>query len=282
MKKIGYIDYYIDEWHAHHGFETVKAYNEKTGEDFAIAAVWAETDKADGLTTEEFCAKYGVKKCATIAELASEVDYFIILSPDNSEKKLDYAKEAFQYGKKVFLDKTFADSYASAVAIYEEAKKTGTKFFSSSSLRYASELDAYKDGAQSVFVLGSGVTLEDYAVHYLEIIVACMGVGAKQVRFEQRGNQEWAEIEYSDGRKANFAISMAASYLDFAVYVADKTGDSAFLPIASDFFGNQMADVLRFFKTGEVSFDSAQTLELMKIRDGVLKSKAEAGVWVQL
>ena len=136
--------------------------------------------------------------------------------------------------------------------------------------------------AKSVFVLGSGVTLEDYAVHYLEIIVACMGLGAKQVRFEQRGNQEWAEIVYADGRKATFAISMAASYLDFGVYVADKAGDSAFLPITSDFFGLQMADILNFFKTGEVSFDVAQTLELMKIRDGILKSKAEAGAWVTL
>ena len=237
MKKIGYIDYYIDEWHAHHGFETVKAYNEKSGEDFAITAVWAEKDKEGGLSTEDFCKQYGVKKCATIAELAEEVDYFIILSPDNAEKKLGYAKEAFKYGKPTFMDKTFTDSYASAEAIFEEAKKTGPKFFSSSSLRYASELNAYMGMAKSIFVLGSGVTLADYAVHYLEIIVACMGVGAKQVCFEQRGNQEWANIEYMDGRKASFGISMAASYLDFSVFVADKDGDSQFFPIASDFFG---------------------------------------------
>jgi predicted dehydrogenase len=143
MKKIGYIDYYVDEWHAHHGFETVKAYNEKTGDAFAITAVWAEKDKEGGLSTEAFCAKYGVKKCATIAELAEEVDYFIILSPDNSEKKLGYAKEAFKYGKPTFMDKTFCDSYASAVAIFDEAKKRGVDFFSSSSLRYASELNPY-------------------------------------------------------------------------------------------------------------------------------------------
>ena len=75
---------------------------------------------------------------------------------------------------------------------------------------------------------------------------------------------------------------MAASYLDFAVFVADDNNDSAFMPIASDFFGGQMADVLRFFTTGEQSFDGAETLELMKARDGILKSKAENGAWITL
>lgn len=282
MKKIGYIDYYLDEWHAHHGFETIKAYNDAHGTDFAVTAVWAEIDKDGGMTTDEFCAKYGVKKCATIEELAEQVEYLYILAPDNSEKKLAYAKAAFGSGKRVFLDKTFAENYAAAQAIFAEAEKTGTAFFSSSALRYATELNAYLGTAKSVFVLGSGASLEDYAVHYLEIIVACMGVGIERVRFEQRGNQEWAEMVYADGRKATFAISMAASYLDFAVFVADKDGDSAFLPIASDFFGGQMADVLRFFETGKPSFDGAQTLELMKVRDAILKSKAEAGAWVNL
>ena len=94
-----------------------------------------------------------MKKCATIAELASEVDYFIILSPDNSEKKLEYAKEAFKYGKRTFMDKTFCDSYASAVAIFDEAKKTGVKFFSSSSLRYATELNPYMGAPFFLFTL---------------------------------------------------------------------------------------------------------------------------------
>lgn len=282
MKKIGYIDYYLDEWHAHHGFETIKAYNEKTGADYQVVAAWGEIDKQGGLTNKEFCERYGIKLCSTIAELAGEVDYLIILSPDNAEKKLGYAKEVFAFGKPTFLDKTFADSYPSAQAIFDEAKKTGTAFFSSSALRYATELNPYMGTAKSIFVLGSGANIVDYAVHYLEIIAVCMGIGAKAVKWEQRGNQEWAEIVYADGRKATLAISMAASYLDFGVFVADKDGDSVYLPITSDFFGNQMADVLRFFESGKCSFDTKQTLELMKIRDGILQSKTEAGVWVTL
>ncbi len=282
MKKIGYIDYYLDEYHAHQGFKSLKVYNEKNGTDFAVTAVYAEKDCENGMTTDEFCAKYGIEKCASIAELGEKVDYLIILSPDNSEKKLGYAKQAFLTGKPTFLDKTFTDSYASALEICEASKKTGTPFFSASPLRYADELNAYMGTAKSILVMGSGVDLKDYAVHYLEIIMATMGVGVKQACWEQRANQEWMHLEYADGRKATAAISMNASYLDFVMFVADKDGDSAIVPITSDIFANQMAGVLNFFTTGEVTFAKEQTLELMKVRDAILKSKAEAGVWVQL
>lgn len=282
MKKIGYIDYYLDEWHAHHGFETIKTCNEKNGTDYQITAAWAETDNAKGISNAAFCRKYGIKKCETIAQLGEEVDYIIILSPDNAEKKLGYALEAFKTGKYIFMDKTFTDSYASAKAIYQAAAQANVKFFSSSSLRYATELAPYNGTATSTLVMGSGASLEDYAVHYLEIIMKTMGVGVKCVKWEQRGNQEWAELIYNDGRKATFAISIAASYIDFYVLLAKDDGDSVFLPLQSDFFGEQMADILRFFETGEPSFSSMETLELMKVRDGILKSKAEGGVCVNL
>ena len=282
MKRIGLIDYYLDEWHAHHAFETVKACNEKNGSDFAITAVWAETDKQGGMSTDEYCAKHGVEKCASIEELGKKVDYLMILSPDNAEKKLGYAKQAFKVCKRVFLDKTFAENFESAAEIHKAAEASNAQYFSSSALRYATEIAPYNGTAKSVFVFGSGASLVDYAVHYLEIIIKMMGIGIDKVRHEQRGNQEWAEIVYASGKKATFAISIGASYLDFSVFVADDKNDSAFLPITSDFFGAQMADILHFFETGKTSFNGLETLELMKARDGIMKSKSENGAWITL
>ncbi len=281
MKKIGYIDYYLDEYHAHRGITSLKELNEQNGTDYTVTHVWAEIDKEGGLSTADFCAKYGVESCATIAELTEKVDYIIILAPDNSERKLDYALEAIKARKPIFLDKTFTDSYASAVKIFETAKEYGTKFFSASSLRYATELSEYTGTADSVLVWGSGVDLIDYAVHYIEIVMKTMGKGAKSVCWEKRGDQEWAEIVYADGRKATLCISMGGDYFGFYVFPT-QNGHSKYLPIASNIFGLQMADVVRFFETGEVSFDTDETLELMKIRDGILQSKAQKGVWVEL
>ena len=281
MKKIGYIDYYLDEYHAHKGFVSLKELNEENGTDYQITHVWAEKDKEGGLSTAEFCEKYGVEACSTIAELTEKVDYIIILSPDNSERKLDFAKEALKAGKPVFLDKTFTDSYASAKEIFETAKKYNTPFFSASSLRYATELSSYTGTADSLLVWGSGVDMIDYAVHYLEILMKTMGMGVKSVRWELRGDQEWVDVAYADGRKATIVISMGGDYFGFYVFPT-QNGHSAYLPIASNIFKLQMADVLRFFETGVVSFDANETLEIMKVRDAILQSKSLKGACIEL
>lgn len=281
MKKIGLIDYYLDEYHAHVAFKSIGDLNTELGTDFAITAAYAEKDSDGGLTTAQFCEKHGIESKASIAELCSEVDYIIILSPDDNDKKEGYAIEAIKAGKPIFMDKTFTDTYASACRIFDAADKAGVPLFSSSSLRYADELKSYKKNSTSVLVLGSGVTMDKYAVHYLEIIISCMGVGIKTVRHEQRGEQEWVHIGYSDGRQATAVISMG-DYLDFRVFLADSCGKTRNFEILSPIFKLQMADVLRFFETKEVSFDRAETLELMKTLDAILESKENMGKCVEL
>ena len=281
MKRIGIIDYFLDEYHAHVAPKNVDAVSKKLGYDFKIVAAYAERDADGGLTTDEFCEKYSVKRCGSIEELATLVDCFMILAPDNNEKKEGYALEAVKYGKPIFMDKTFTESYESAVRIFDAADKAGVPLFSSSSLRYASELQPYKTDCTSVLVTGSGVELEMYAVHYLEIVISCMGVGIGSVRHEMRGEQEWAHIEYSDGRHATFAISMG-KYLGFRVFLTDRDGITDDIQIGSDIFALQMAAVLKFFKTGAADFDRAETLELMRVYDAIFESKGGNGKWVNL
>lgn len=281
MKKIGYIDYYLDEFHAHAGFDSIGKLNSELGTDYAIVAAYAEKDSEGGMSTAEFCEKYGIESKASIAELCAAVDYVIILSPDDNDKKEGYAIEAIKARKPIFMDKTFTDTYESAVRIFDAADKAGVPLFSSSSLRYAAELQPYMDNSTSVLVMGSGVTMYVYAVHYLEIVISCMGVGIDTVRHEQRGEQEWVHLGYRDGRQATIAISMG-EYMDFHVFLADSCGKTRDFVISSPIFKLQMAAVLRFFETGGESFDRAQTLELMRAKDAIIKSKEENGKCVKL
>ena len=266
MKKIGFIDYYISEWHANNYPEWIKAASEKMGEDFAVAYAWAELDISpeDGVSTDEWCEKYGAEKCGSIAELCEKSDYILILSPSNPEKHLAYAKEAFKCGKNTYVDKTFAPDFDTAKEIFDIAEKYGTRFFSSSALRFADELSKLSPSA-TLKISGGGRSIEEYIIHQIEMAVKVQGVGAGTVSLKKRCGVTKIEISYPDGRASVLSYKSTNSFS-----VNSK-------PIKSQFFVNLISDILRFYLTGEVSFDTAQTPEVIKIRDAVIALSKNGG-----
>ena len=278
MKTIGFIDYFLNEWHANEYPAMIRAYNEKNGTDYQVKYAWEETSTLGGMTTEEWCEKYGAQPCASIEEVCEKSDFVIVLAPSNPEKHLAYAKAVFACGKNPYIDKTFAPDYATAKAIFDLANEYGVQFFSSSALRYADELNAYMGTANTVFTTGGGSNFDEYIIHQIEMAVKCLGVGAEQVRYTKNADQEWVEVAYANGKVAKM---MFAPCMPFAVTVADENG-SNYLPIESAFFDGLIADILHFFATGEKSFDGAQTLEVIKIREGAIQAKSKVGVWVKL
>ena len=279
MKTVGFIDYFLNEWHANEYPAMIKAYNEKNGTDYQVKYAWAEMDIPGGMSTDEWCALHGVIRCNSIKELCAKCDCVFVLAPSNPEKHLEYAKEVFECGKNSYIDKTFAPDYATAKEIYSLAEKYGVKFFSSSALRYAEELNAYMGTAKAISTVGGGSNLDEYIIHQIEMAVKCLGVGAEKVRYSKHADQEWAEVSYSDGR---YATMMFAPCMPFAATVADKEGRSTHLSINSPFFDNLIADIFHFFETGETSFCSCETLEVMKIRERVIEAKSKAGIWLNV
>ena len=107
-KSIGFVDYYISEWHANNYPGWIKEASKVVGEDFEVKYAWAEKDVSlfDGVRTDEWCEKYGVERCATIAELCEKSDFICILAPSDPEKHLEYAREALKFGKYSYWDKS--------------------------------------------------------------------------------------------------------------------------------------------------------------------------------
>ena len=172
MKTIGFVDYYISEWHANNYPQWIKEESEKLGENFVVKYAWAELDKSlvDGVTTEEWCNKFGVEKCNTIGELCEKADYILVLAPSDLDKHLGYAKEVFKFKKNTYIDKTFAPDYKTAKEIFDLAEKYGVKFFSSSALRYSNELDLLPE-TNNIITHGGGGNLDEYIIHQIEMIV---------------------------------------------------------------------------------------------------------------
>ncbi len=276
MYKIGFIDYFIDEWHANNYINWIP----EVSPEFKVCYAWAEADTFEGkMSTDDWCREKNVEKCQSIGELCEKSDFIIILSPSNPEKHLAYATEALRYGKHTYIDKTFAPDLEAAEQIFAAGAAHGTKFFTTSALRYGSELDRVATPAKGVITAGGGSNFDEYVIHQIEMIVKLMGIGAEKVKVESAGKQVTAVISYRDGRMAamNYSPNMA-----FAIDAEGADGAFHNSTVESDFFKALMCTIVTFFQTGEVPFDPAETKEVMAIRGAVIKAEAQLDTWIML
>jgi hypothetical protein len=269
MKKIGFIDYYLSEWHANNYPQWIREANEVLGTDYEVAYAWGELDLSPkyGETSAQWCEKMGVELCATIEEVCEKSDVLLILAPSDPDRHLPYATTALRYGKPTYIDKTFAPNLVDAQKIFALASTYNTPFFSTSALRYAEEL-ADLGEISRLIVTGGGGNLPEYLVHQVEMAVLLLGAPAKNARVESHGNQTVAFVELEGGKEATFIY---APKLPFSVSTEAPDGTPAYRAIKSDFFRGLIADILRFYESGKPSFDTAQTLEVMRMRDMILK-----------
>lgn len=277
MKTVGFIDYFLNEWHANEYPAMIRDYNQKHGTDYAFTCAWAEIDIPGGMTTDEWCKNYGVERASSIEELCKKCDFVFVLAPSNPEKHLEYAQKVFPCGKLTYIDKTFAPDLETARKIYACAEKYGVKFFSSSALRYATELDELK-GSRAIVTTGGGASVEEYIVHQVEMAVKLAQSKAVSLRVENQDAQYFIRVKFQDGQQATMIFASMA----FAVSGQSAVGGSNYLPAQSPFFINLMKDILRFFNTGEVSFPAWETLEVMRIRETIIKGKDKLGEWITL
>ena len=271
MKTIGFIDYYLDEWHANNYPEWIKEAAEKCASDVTLAYAWAEKDSENGLTTKDWCERFSVNECKSIEEICEKSDYLVILSPSNPEKHLEYAKKVLKYGKRTYIDKTFTPDLKEAVEIFEIAERFGTEIFSSSALRYASELTKIKN-ARNLIITGGGRSLEEYIVHQIEQLTVLFGVGANTVRVEEQGEQKLVHIGYNDGKKATMIFAPALPFT--LCYDGEAPG---FSEVRSAYFDGLISDIVRFFETGDHNPTKDETLEIMKIREASLMAAETPG-----
>ncbi|MBQ1205784.1 MAG: hypothetical protein IIW39_03215 [Clostridia bacterium] len=277
MIKIGFIDYYLDEWHANN---YPKFIAQQFGDEFKVAYAYAEKDKEGGLTTDEWCAQFGVERCATIAEVVEKSDCIIVLSPDNPERHLDLCREPLASGKRVYVDKTFALTKDIAKEIVAIGEANNTPFFSTSALRFSNELaDVPREGICFINSRGPG-RFDTYAIHQIEPIVVLMGSEVKRIMSVGSG-YETMVIEFSNGRRA-----VMSHYdwkgIDFEMVVNYEDGSIYKVPQMSGYFDNFINKLCTFFKTGETFADHAETVSVMGIIEAGNKALAHPGEWIEV
>ena len=262
MKKIGFVDYYISEWHANNYPKWIEEACKKLGVEYKIAYAWAELDVSpvDGVNTDEWCKKFGVERCKTLSELCEKSDFIVILAPSNPEKHLLYAETVLKYGKRTYIDKTFAPDVATCEKIFALGDEYGTPFFSSSALGYADELDVLSN-VTTVITTGGGSNLPEYIIHQAEMVVKKLGVGVSDVTAEWKGTQCFIDVKYQNGKRATMVYG---KNMPFSIYMSNGEKE-VWKRADSPFFNNLIEDIVRFFGDGIKSFDGSRTREVIKL-----------------
>ena len=270
MKKIGFIDYYLSEWHANNYPAWIRKASENAGVDYRVAYAYAEKEisPVDGVSTDEWCKSFGAERCGSIGELCEKSDVILILAPSDPDKHLPYAEQALPYGKITYIDKTFAPDAETAEKIFALADRYNTPVFTSSALRYGTEL-AEMGKPTAVITTGGGSNAPEYIIHQAEMVVKLLCDEPTAVTCVRQGGQCVFHADFAHGAKATMVY---APPLPFTVCAAEADRAGKYAAIASDTFGGLIADIIRFYESGKPSFERAQTMQVMRLREMALKA----------
>ncbi len=272
MTKIGFIDYYLDEWHANNYPAWIK---DRSNGGFEVAYCYGDIASPHSkMTSEAWAEKYGIELCATQEELIEKSDCLIVLSPDNPEQHERLCELACKSGKPLYIDKTFAPDGDTARRIFAVADEAGTPCYSTSALRFA---ECYKnlDNVTHIQSFGGG-KLEIYVIHQLEPIVKLMGAGCKRVMYVGDGTNHTVVLDF-DGRVAELHMMPGE---DFSMKVfTDKTHS---LVATGNFWNGFIDALLEFFRTREVPVPHEETISIAAIRAAALEAEKTPFEWVDV
>lgn len=284
MKKIGFIDFFLDEWHANNFPAWIRADCAAAGRSIELAYAWAMAAAPSGLDTAGWCERCAVQPLGSIAEVVERSDYLVILSPDHPEHHEELSRLALMSGKPTYIDKTFSPDLASGARMFDLAEKYKTPMYSASALRSAAELEVYlsdpasRNALEYVATTGPG-KFANYAVHQLEMIVALLGPGAGRIKSLSSSHAGLFAIEYPDGRRAAMLQTAGAP---FQVALTFKDGGGKFHPECSDIFPREIHAMLDFFESGIPPVPRAETLEIMALIQAGRQAAAAPDTWVEI
>lgn len=258
--KVGFIDYYLDEWHANN---YPKLFADASNGEVVVGSAYGKiASPHSGMTSEQWCEKFGVKHATSIEEVIEENDCLVVLSPDNPEMHPELCTLPLASGKRTYVDKTFATSRKAAEEIFANAEAHGTPCFSSSALRFANEIRAAdKNGIDFISSRGPGV-FPIYAIHQVEPIVTLMGSDVRRVMSIGTAKTPGLLIDFADGGRATMNTYGSGAFNLQIKYADDHV---AVIPDCTDYFPNFIVDLVDFFRTGDVKVDHAQTIAIMGI-----------------
>ncbi|MBQ7982002.1 MAG: hypothetical protein IJ302_00390 [Clostridia bacterium] len=283
MIRIGFWDAYLDNWHANYYPEFLRQTIAEYGFDAAVTDAYAMYDLPGGVTTADWCAERGIRQHTSPKAFLDAVDAIMVIGADDARLHNEIAPEPLKSGKPTFVDKTFAPDYASGTALFALAREHRTPVFTTSAQRYCQSILDYRQTHPQPprFVSTVGPhSLDNYAVHQFEPMVALMGCGAQRVKAFSAGDAvTQLMIDWGGGRMASF-LQTPNPWAEFNFMVSDGTNGARLA--SEDFYINTMREILTFFETGISPVPQEETMEILALIDAARIARKTPDVWISM
>lgn len=277
MIKIGFIDYFMDNYHAKNYPAWIQDYSNGK---MKVTCAYALSDRADGgLTNAQWSEKYNIPMLNSVNDVIEQSDCIMVLSPSNPQMHETLSEEALKSGKCVYVDKAFAQDAETAKRMFSLADKWGTPCCSSSSLAFAYSYENIdKSKIKTISSKGPG-SFDVYAIHQFEPVIALMG--SRPVRVMAIGNDKFPSfiIEFEDGKTAKTEQFDSAP---FEMYIGYDDGSSDFIKAEEDIFKGFILKLIEYFESGKLVAQHNQTLAVISVLDAAKEAMQKPFVWVDV
>jgi hypothetical protein len=229
----------------------------------------------------------GVKIVSSLDELADQCDAFMLESVDGRPHLKQF--RAIAKGKPVFVDKPAAASLADVLTIFRVADETQTPVFTSSSLRFGSDVQAAAKAVteqEKSFgeLLGvetqSPMSIEShhpdlfwYGIHGVEPLYTIMGTGCVSVSRTDSPLSTVVIGKWKDGRLGSYRGLKTGHYYSFAAYGTKKVIQSN----RYEGYEPAVTAMCEFFKTGKPPVTREESIEIYAFMEAADASKKVGG-----
>ncbi len=210
-------------------------------------------------------------------EMIGQVDA-VICATDCGAEHVERCRPFLEAGLPMFIDKPLVTSEED-LKTFIQWRKEGKHFISGSSMRYSKGIEPYHKnhyefGDLKYIIRPMAKYLETYGIHALENVYPILGAGFKSVRHLGEGHKSTLYIEHESG--CDVIITQDVPLVGTGMVVMGSAS-SAVLGDGDSYysFKKQLDNFVHWLRTGEEPFPFSETIELMKLVIGGIRSREE-------
>jgi hypothetical protein len=212
-------------------------------------------------------------------EMIGNVDAVIVATDDGNEH-VDRCRPFVEAGIPMFVDKPLVNTEED-LRTFINWRKEGAHFITSSCMRYSKDQEPYYGnhhelGDIKYICSPMAKKYEHYGIHALERMYPLLGEGFLSVR--NTGTKEKAVVHIKHKNGCDVNIIQGYNMSTMGMMVLGTYGSKLFSGGDSYYAFKKQLDVfVHWLRTGEEPFPFSETVELMKLVIGGLRSRDEGG-----